>query len=147
MKQKTRSISPQRARYLKDMRQIHALQRQAGIEDPEYRALLTSRYGVNSSSRITPDQRRDFIRYLNQRAGGGGQGFPGRPSLMEDPKKGPMLGKIEAFLAEAKRPWSYVHAMAQRMYRVDRVEWCTKHQLRHIIGELAEDARRHGRRT
>ena len=74
--------------------------------------------------------------------------FPGRPaeSWFRDLDKGPMLKKIEAFLAEAKRPWSYVHRMAKQMGKVERIEWCTGIDLHNIIAALIIDAKRHGRR-
>ncbi|MNO60771.1 hypothetical protein D3C76_513970 [compost metagenome] len=56
-----------------------------------------------------------------------------------------LAGKINAFLAEAGRPVAYADAMALRMYRVERLEWCNEEQLRGIVAALAYDARRHGR--
>jgi phage gp16-like protein len=56
-----------------------------------------------------------------------------------------MLQKIEAYLAEAKRPWTYVNAMAKRMFKIERVQWCNPGQLHKIIAALEYDARRHGR--
>ena len=60
-----------------------------------------------------------------------------------------MLKKIEAYLAEAGRPWSYAHAMAKRMSakKVERIQWCTPADLHKIIAALEYDARRHGRFT
>ncbi|MOA20896.1 hypothetical protein D3C78_1413660 [compost metagenome] len=56
-----------------------------------------------------------------------------------------LVGKINAFLAEAGRPVAYADAMALRMYHVERLEWCNEEQLRGIVSALAYDARRHGR--
>jgi uncharacterized protein DUF1018 len=71
--------------------------------------------------------------------------YPGRPKNMNDPEKGKMLKKIEAILAEAGRPWSYVHTMTKRMFGLDRVEWCHPGQLHKLISSLMYDAKRHGR--
>jgi len=73
--------------------------------------------------------------------------YPGRPANMHDPAKGPMLKKIEALLAEANRPWKYVHGISKRMFDVDRVHWCRPDQLHKIVAALMTDARRHSRYT
>ena len=57
------------------------------------------------------------------------------------------LKKIEALLAEARRPWSYADAIAKRMYRVERVAWCTPDQARGLVAALVANAAREGRRT
>ena len=62
-------------------------------------------------------------------------------------EKRDQLAKIQAFLAEAKRPDSYADGMSKRMFGVEKVEWCTPEQLGKIIAALAYDARRHDRRT
>lgn len=77
------------------------------------------------------------------------QGFPGRPAGTHffDPDKGRMLKKIEAMLAEAKRPWEYAHSMAKKMAGVDRIEWCPPKQMHAIVSAMMIDAIRHGRKT
>jgi len=57
------------------------------------------------------------------------------------------MSKIEAFLAEAGRPWSYADGMAKRMFKVERLTFCTPVHLNKIIAALTYDARRHGRRV
>lgn len=54
----------------------------------------------------------------------------------------PMLGKIEALLADAGREWAYAHAVAKRMFGSQRVEWLNPDQLRRVIAALEIDARR-----
>ena len=57
------------------------------------------------------------------------------------------LGKIEALLAEASRPWEYAHSLAKRMYKIDALEFCDHAQLTGVITALVKDAQRNGRRT
>ncbi|KQC11104.1 MAG: hypothetical protein APR55_08150 [Methanolinea sp. SDB] len=73
--------------------------------------------------------------------------FPGRPAdrFFDDPYVGKMMRKIEAMLAEAKRPWKYAHDMAKHMYNIDRLEWCHEMQIHDIVAALVYDAKRHGR--
>ncbi len=61
------------------------------------------------------------------------------------PDRAKLLGKVEAFLAEAKRSWAYVDGMALRMFQVERVEWLDPGQLHKLVAALSYDAKRHGR--
>lgn len=65
--------------------------------------------------------------------------YAGRPKNVRDV---PMLRKVEALLADAKRPWAYAHAMAKRMHHCDRVEFLDPHQLHALVSALQVDARR-----
>lgn len=53
-----------------------------------------------------------------------------------------MLGKVAALLADAQRPWNYAHAIAKRVAKVDRVEWCDGVGLHKVVTALVMDARR-----
>jgi len=98
-------------------------------------------YSAQNWKASDPDQ---TVSYQRSR-----QGFPGRPenTHFDDPDKGRMLKKIEAMLAEAKRPWSYVHSMAKKMAGVDRIQWCPSKQMHAIVSAMMIDAIRHGRKT
>lgn len=56
-----------------------------------------------------------------------------------------VLAKIEALLAEAKRPWGYAVSMGKRMFGKERLEWLTTEQLASVMNALQYDAKRHGR--
>jgi phage gp16-like protein len=56
------------------------------------------------------------------------------------------MGKVEALLADAGRPWSYAVRLAKRMYRRDKLEWCGPEELRGIVAALSNDAARRKRR-
>lgn len=73
--------------------------------------------------------------------------FAGRPAdrFFNDPDKGKMLSKIEAMLADARRPWKYAHRIAEQMHGVNRLEWCNEKQIHDIVSALVYDQRRHGR--
>lgn len=58
----------------------------------------------------------------------------------------PQLSKIEALLADSHRKWEYAHAVARRMFRVTRLEWCNPEQLCKVIAALQIDANRRIRR-
>lgn len=57
-----------------------------------------------------------------------------------------LMGKVEAHLADARRPWSYAHGMAQRMFKVDRLEFCNDEQLHRLVAALEYDQARRAKR-
>ncbi|MGX2968781.1 gp16 family protein [Ursidibacter arcticus] len=71
-----------------------------------------------------------------------------RPTAsLYNPSRQQLMNKIEAFLAEGKKPWNYVHAICKRSFGIDRLQWCTDEQLHKVVQMLAVMARRHGKRT
>ena len=114
-----------------------------GIDKALKEEMLMARFGKASTTEISSAQAEAFLEELR------GRGFavkrfakkPARPR----PDKASLMGKIEAYLAEAKRPWAYVHGMAKHMFKVERVEWCDAAQLHKLVAALEYDARRHGR--
>jgi phage gp16-like protein len=116
-----------------------------GIDKATKEDMLTARYGKSSTCDISRMQAEEFLRELGER-GFKVKRFPRKPNIRKSgPDKADMLRKIEAYLAEAGRPWAYVHGMAKHMFAVDRVEWCEPGQLHKIVAALEYDARRHGR--
>ncbi|MDA8483613.1 regulatory protein GemA [Pseudomonas resinovorans] len=126
---------------------IQIARRQLGLDDETYREILKRTVGAESSKDLTP---RQVGRVLAELERLGFQPTPatrGRSKPKAADSRAPLVGKIEAFLAEAGRPWSYADAMALRMFKVERVEWCDTDQLRRLVAALSYDAQRHGRPT
>ncbi|MEX2524474.1 MAG: regulatory protein GemA [Gammaproteobacteria bacterium] len=119
------------------------------MDDETYRDMLFTIARVRSAADLDAQGRQDVLRHLRACGFRGKPArprhHPGAPHNIDSDVRGPMLKKIEAYLAEAKRPWSYVDGMAQHMFHVDRVAMCGPQQLRKIIAALDYDARRHGR--
>ena len=131
----------------KDARQrelgaIHIAAKQLGMDDDVYRAMLRQVAGVDSAGDLDATGRRAVLDHL-RRIGAAPRGnqWRGRP-------KGdlsPQLKKIEALLADNGRPWGYAHAVARRICKVERVEWCDMAQLGKVIAALQIDANRRKR--
>ena len=123
---------------------IQIARRQLGLDDDTYRAILKRTVGAESSKGLSPAQTSRVLAEL-ERLGFKSKPAKGRakPSPAADRKR--LVGKIEAQLAEANRPWEYADAMALRMFKVERVDWCDSEQLRRLIAALVYDAKRHGR--
>jgi len=127
---------------------IHIAKKQLGMDDDTYREMLRAVAGVSSAAELSASGRQDVLDHLKWLgfASRRRPGFPGRPQIEKARSdKRELLKKIEAHLAEAGRPWKYVHAMSRRMFGLPRVQWCDPTQLWKIVAALEYDARRHGR--
>lgn len=126
---------------------IHIAKAQLGLDDETYRALLARVAGVRSAKDLSPRQvgavLREFERLGFQAKAAGKRTGRAKPKATQSRQA--LVGKIEAQLSEAGRPWAYADAMAARMFQVERLEWCDADQLRRLIAALTYDAKRHGR--
>lgn len=137
---------PHRAGYdprRKDLARIHMAKAQLAMDDATYRDLLWQVAGCLSAADLNPLQRAKVIARMQQlgfmEANQAKGKHPGRPRSTDAV---PMLGKVEALLADAGREWAYAHSLARRMCRVGRLEWCRPDQLGKIIAAMQIDANR-----
>ncbi len=125
---------------------IHIAKKDLGLDDETYRALLARVAGVRSAKDLNP---RQFGAVLAEFGRLGWESAStkkhGRKAPAAAPDRAKLVGKIEAFLAEAKRSWAYADGMAMRMFKVERVEWLDPEQLKKMVAALTYDARRHAR--
>lgn len=130
-----------------ELAKIHIAKAQLGLDDETYRAMLWTIGRVRSAADLGIEGRRAVLEHLVAR------GFKavkksGRPTDIHGAKpavpaaRQAQVSKIEALLADAERPWAYAGAMARRICKVDRIEWCTAEQLGKIIAALSYDAKR-----
>jgi phage gp16-like protein len=124
---------------------IKAGQKFLGLDDATYRQMLASLTGGKTScTACSLDELQRIREYLHK------QGFPrssarhGRRPKVALTKK-TLLSKIEALLAEAKRPWAYAEGLAAHMFKQHVLEWLTEEQLASLMKALIIDAKRHGR--
>lgn len=129
---------------------IHIGKEQLGMDEETYRAMLLTLGGVKSSKDLTNEGLNKVLRHLEK----AGAVFTTKKKHGRKPNNLPSgsdrnakLSKIEALLAEAKRPWEYAHAMAKRMYKKDALEFCDHHELTGIIAALVKNAKSEGRPT
>lgn len=128
--------------------QIHIAKKQLGMNEDTYRAMLWGVARVHSAADLDHAGRAKVLAHLKA------SGFksrpptkptPGRPRNMDHPTRGPMLGKVEALLLDAGRPWAYAHEMAKHMFKVDALDFCHEGQLHDLVAALEVDKRRRNR--
>lgn len=131
-----------------DLSKIHIAKKDLGLDDETYRALLSRVAGVRSAKDLTPRQIGAVLAEFSRLGWSSSTTKQrGRTTPKAAPERAKLLGKIEAFLAEAKRTWAYADGMAVRMFKVERVEWLDPVQLQKMVAAMAYDAKRHGRTT
>jgi phage gp16-like protein len=130
---------------------IHVGKKALGLIDEAYRELLSRVAQVHSAADLDEAGRRAVLDEMRRLGFVDGnkvrRSHKGRPLNMDSPDRGAQLGKIEAMLLEANRPWAYADAIARRICGVEKISWCTSAQLRKVIAALVSNAKREGRRT
>ena len=115
---------------------VHIGQKQLKLEDAEYREMLTQVTGKSSCSDMHISELYLVLKRL-EKSGfkSSNKSFGEKPN----PSKGnkAMIGKVEALLADSNLPWNYAHAMAKRMFKVEKVEWLASQDLHKLIAALA----------
>ncbi|MBZ3921756.1 hypothetical protein Xtri_02640 [Xanthomonas campestris pv. trichodesmae] len=132
---------------------IHASAKKLDLAEDVYRDLVervSAGHGPAQRSAGQCDQRQlDAIANELRRLGG----MPARAGLVARQWAGkpkgdlsPQLSKVEALLTDAGREWAYAHAVARRVCKVARLEWCNADQLSKVIAALQIDANRRAKR-
>jgi len=133
---------------------IHQAAKALGLSEQEYRGLLVRASagpdglgGLDSCTHMTEDQHIAVLREMARlgfKADSNADrkhAYAGRP-IGDRKAWRPMVRKVEALLADAKRPWAYAHDLAQHMFHVNRVEWLNDHDLHKLVSALQIDANR-----
>ncbi|WPU22587.1 regulatory protein GemA [Cedecea neteri] len=111
-------------------------------DDSTYRGVMFRITGKVSSTKCSMEELQNLREYMHE------QGFPRktarkhgrRPNVATGRKA--TLGKIEALLADAGRPWQYAESVSQRMFEQKVIEWLDDEQLTKLLQALIIDARR-----
>jgi len=136
-------MKPQTAEAMRksELAVIHIAKKQLALDDDAYRSIMLSVAGKQSAAELDGIGRRKLLDHFKKIGFKSAQHL--RPAVADGRKA--QIGKIEAQLAEAKRPWRYADAMAKRICKVDGIRFCTPENLGKIIAALSYDAKRNGR--
>lgn len=130
----------------RELAAIHVAKRQLALDDDTYRDMLWAVARVRSAKDLDFAGRKrvlDHLRAVGFKAAKPRRAFPGRPHNCD---QHPQLRKIEALLADARRPWSYADGMAKRMYGKERVAFCDPAKWQGLIAALVKDQARRAAR-
>lgn len=146
---------------LAELAKIHIAKKELGLDDDTYRALLrrvidlnplhitalgkTKAFeGVISAKYLTSLGRAAVLSHFKSSGFAGKKAYPGRPHNTDSKtaNTAAQLRKIEALLADAKRPWAYAVSMAKHMYKKDTLTFCNSQELAGLIAALVKDAKK-----
>lgn len=137
------TADPTRSR---DLKLIHAARRQMAWDENTYRSILERVTGKGSAALLNAKERKavldDFSRLGWKVKNRKGHRKPGGVGV----DRQALVNKIEAYLAEAQRPWAYADALAKRICKVDSVRFCEPDQLRKLVAALEYDRQRRAKR-
>lgn len=122
------------------MAKIHIAQKDLGLDEDTYRAMLFNLTGKISAASCTDRQLVAVIAALRKRGWKGS--LPKAPKVR--PEFAELLKKINALRLETKKSWAYVEAIAKRMYGVG-LSWLDGEQLGGVITALVKHQRAQGR--
>lgn len=133
----------------RELAKIQIARKQLGMADEVYRNLLWTIGRVKSSSDLDHAGRRkvlDHMRACGWRSAPGKKPHPGRPHNIDTADRGPLLGKVEALLADARREWAYADGLARSMFGIERTAFCNAGQLHKMVAALEIDKKRRTKR-
>ena len=125
----------------RDIQIIKIAQKQLGMDDETYRAMLWTVARVKSSTALDFAGRRKVIDHLKncgfKVAAKKAPGKNAKPRPAPAADKAAQVGKIRALLiALDNKPDAYADGMARKMFGVERMDWCSAQQLGKLIAAL-----------
>ena len=130
----------------REIKLIKTAQGALGLDDATYRAMLQRVAGVSTCKSLSPLGVARVLRELNRL----GFAVEQKPFVAAranvPPSRDAMMKKIRALLAGAGREMSYADNTANRMFKIQRVEWLDDVQLNKLVAALAIDKKRRAAR-
>lgn len=138
-----------------DLAEIHIAAKALGMdpdhkaETTEYRQMLFTIARVRSAAELDHAGRAKVVAHLRQllkfRGMAPWKGHPGKPR-QPAPDREALMGKIEALLADAGRPWAYAEEVCKRVAKVDALQFADPVMLGKVVAALMYDQQRRVKR-
>lgn len=143
--------TPAGSQRLATIRAVQAMRRKLDLDDDAYRDMverLSADHGpaVRSAGDCNQAQLDAVAAELRQKLGQPARTWKGKPKAVPLDREARMR-KVEALLADQGREWEYAHALARRIAKVERLEFCDTTALGKIIAALEYDVRRNPERS
>lgn len=116
---------------------IKIAQKQLGIDDDTYRAMLWTVARVKSAADLDWAGRKKVLDHLKAK----GFKIKSRPAPAAN-KAGLVSAVRASLIACGNKPDAYADGMARHMFHIERFEWCDTAQLRKIIAALGYQQKR-----
>lgn len=120
------------------MARIHIAKKELALDEETYRAMLLAVTGQRSCADMHISDLYKVMEHLKQRGyKPNARKFGKRPNPAKPNKA--LMSKVEALLADNGLHWNYAHAMAKRMFGVDKVDWLDADQLWRLVAALQKN--------
>lgn len=122
---------------------IKAAQRQLGMDDATYRAMLVAQTGKTSATALTPPEMARVLDYLRRNGAKHPDRDGGRKRTAPAVDRAALMGKVHALLSELERctgqphTLAYADAICQRNGWCDRVDFASPALLHRLVGALS----------
>lgn len=152
-------LDAERRRFM--IAKVKIAQKQIGMDDDTYHAMLDELFGVESCTKLNNEQLHKLILHFQKcgwqaKRGSARRGADRKRGVPSNLQREPLMRKIEALLAEKGReegtlmPWAYAVGILKKQTRgaggeVKALEHATGEQLCNVIAALVRDAQRKGR--
>lgn len=121
----------------RELAQIHIAKAQLGLDDDTYRAMLFTVARARSSAELDHAGRSKVLDHLKA------CGFKPKKNgfKTQAPKNSPasktaLISKVGALLTVLAKPWEYADGMVKKMFKVEKLIWCTPQQLHKLVAAL-----------
>lgn len=120
---------------------IKIAQKDLGLDEDTYRAMLLSLTGRDSCADLSDRQLVFIIAHLREKGWTGDRGRA-EPRPKVSPELERLRSKIGAMLASMNKDWSYADGILSRMYGIAGVSWANRVQLTACIAALNKQTQR-----
>jgi phage gp16-like protein len=135
----------------RELAMIHVAKKQLALPDDEYRGLLLAVTGKSSSADLDWQGRKNLLEHFKKAGFKVAAKSAGRARPAVGVARTPLMGKIEALLADSALPWSYADGIVKRLFAntsgVERIEFCDPAHLMKVVAALSIDAKRRARKN
>lgn len=121
----------------RDLAMIHIAKKDLGLDDDTYRDMLWTVARVRSSGELDHAGRANVLIHLKARGWKPKHGgFKAESPKNVKISSVALVSKIGALLTVLDKPWAYADGMAKKMFKVEKLTWCTPQQLHKMVAAL-----------
>ena len=129
------------------MAKVHIAKKDLNLDDDTYRDVLERVTGKRSCKGMVIAELESVIKDME------GRGFNvkkapkhgKKPDVIE--RREPLMGKIHAMLTDLGLHWNYAHGMADKMFKIKRLQWLNDSQLYKLTQALSAHQIREGKKA
>lgn len=119
----------------RELAMIHIAKSQLGLDDETYRDMLFTIARVRSSGELDHAGRAKVLDHL-KKCGFKPKGGVKPKTPNAGSSKTALISKVGALLTVLDKPWPYADGMAKKMFKVEKLIWCTPQQIHKLVAAL-----------